>query len=96
MVMNQFVGEKIEVEYRQEAGWRRPMVVIWKGKRYPVHTVLSYWEDHGFGEAPPKRKKWFHRRHRVYYHLKMDDGRKFEIYWDRGTKERDWVLTKIL
>jgi len=68
---------------------------------YVIAEILEQWPDHGYGNQPPKRIKWYHRHHRNYYHVKTTEGEVYEIYYDRGTKLdhpelKKWFLTRKL
>jgi len=90
----QLISKKIDVEFVKEAGIRRPVAFTWKGQRFEIQEILRLWEDHGFGFVPPPQRRWWQRRHRVYYQVQTTDGQRFEIYWDRGSKKKEWVLHK--
>jgi len=89
-----FISQKIEVKFEQRPGWKEPRSFIWKGKEYEIEKILSRWEDHSFGLVPPSDRKWWLRRHRVYYRVRTKGGGVYELYWDRGSKKKDWVLAK--
>ncbi len=92
--MIRFVGEKIDVQVAQEPGFKRPVSLTMKGATYTVKEVRTMWENHGFGGAPQRSPRWWQRHHRVYYIVETTAGEVFEIYWDRGSKDRQWFLTK--
>ena len=94
MWKNVFIGKEIKVEFEQEPGRKIPKKLIWGGKSHQVKKILTLWEDHGFGQAPPRNPRWWQRHHRVYYHVEVESGEIFEIYWDRSSKKKPWVLTK--
>lgn len=87
---DEFIGEKINVEYVQELGWRRPTGISFEKNNYEVLEVVSRWEEHTLG------KPWWSRKHRVWYEVVLEDGNKYHLYWDRGPrgKGKDWVLVK--
>lgn len=89
-----FICEKIEVEFRQETGIKLPLSFYWREKEYEVKEIFSSWERHSFSELGPSHKGWRQKRHRVYYLVGTDEGGVYEIYWDRGSKDRAWVLSK--
>lgn len=107
--MDEFIGEKINVDFVQEAGWKRPVMLRFRGKSYAVKEVKSRWEEHDFADP------WWTRKHRVWYEVDavqirrvlrpkteakrrddIDDGFRYHLYWDRGPrgKGEDWILVK--
>ncbi len=90
--MAEFIGKRINVEYVQEVGWRRPVKFSVGKEMHNVREVLSRWEQHTF------RDPWWQRRHRVHYIVLLDNGKQYEIYWDRGPsgEGKEWVLLKEL
>jgi hypothetical protein len=92
---NKFIGEKIDVELDEDA--RMPISIIWQGTKYPIKKIKSSWQDYGFGQTPaPKRIPWRMRHHRTYYQVITEKNRMFEIYYDRGGKEKSWFLLQEL
>lgn len=89
-----FIGEPISMEWVQEVGFKRPVSFTWDGKLYVVKDILMKWDDYGFGASPPKRRTWWMRRHRTYYHVLTETGQVFEIYLDRASHKSVWVLVK--
>lgn len=89
-----FIGETVKVDWVQEIGFKRPVTINWSGGTLTVRDVLMKWEDHGFGNSPPKKRPWYLRRHRTYYRVGTADGRAFEMYLDRGAQKETWVLVK--
>jgi hypothetical protein len=89
-----FVGETVRVSWVQEIGYKRPTAIALSGGDLAVQEVLMKWEDHGFGQSPPKKRPWYLRRHRTYYRVKTGTGRVFELYLDRGAPKETWVLVK--
>lgn len=87
-----FIGETVPVEWTQEMGWKRPLCFVWQGERHVVKEVLARWEDHSFPRAAPKRKRWYHRRHRTYYEVETLTGDRFRLYLDRGAAQPLWTL----
>lgn len=94
MIMGELIAENIEVTFEQRMGGKLPVAFRWRGEDYEIHQVLEMWEEHGMGKAPLRRPHWWQRRHRVHYIVKLKDGDIYEIYWDRGSKKKDWTLLK--
>ena len=90
--MAEFIGKKIKVEYRQEIGWRRPVKLKIGAEEHAVTKVISRWEEHILKDA------WWQRKHRVHYAVVLDDGKRYELYWNRGARgeREEWVLLKAL
>jgi len=90
--MDEFIGKAVKVDCVQEVGWRRPVSVTLGSTTYMVKEVVSHWEEHTLLKA------WWRRKHRVRYLLDLDDGFRYELYWDRGAKGagRGWFMVKRL
>ena len=88
----EFHSEQIEVVRGGKS--KEPTSFIWKRKDYKIKEILESWADWGFPPGSPKKKSWRLRHHRNYYKIKTEDGKIFEIYFDRKTKkeEGEWVL----
>ena len=90
---SQFHCEMIEVEV--DSG--EPRALIWRGNKYEVEKVLKAWHDFGFPLGmKPKAAGWRVRHRRDYFRVLTNDGASFEIYYDRGRKRKEWVLSKQL
>jgi len=88
-----FICEKIEVEVERDN--RFPISFIWRGEKYSITAIKSSWPDYGFGSSPaPKRVPWRMRHHRTYYQVETREGKIFELYFDRGAKEKIWILAR--
>lgn len=90
--MPEFIGKKIKVEYVQKIGWRRPVKLRIGAEEHKVKKVLSRWEEHVMKDS------WWQRKHRVHYVVLLDDGERYELYWNRGSRgtQEEWVLLKRL
>ncbi len=94
-----FFAKQIEVATGGDV--KAPVSFRIDDREYQVAEVLEFWPDHGYGNIPPKRKKWYHRHHRNYYRVKTTEGEVYEMYYDRGTKLtnpelKKWFLTRRL
>ena len=94
-----FIGKEIEVTTNGDI--KAPVSFRLEGREYEILEVLEYWPDHGYGRTPPKRARWYHRRHRNYYRVKTAEGEIYELYYDRGTglehqEFKKWFLTRQL
>ncbi len=88
-----FIDEEIKVqpgECYPELNW-----FDWRGKKHEVAKVSETWQDYGFA-GWMKKPRWWQRRHKNFYRIETKEGRTFEIYCDRGSKKRVWVLLKEL
>lgn len=92
--MATFICERIEVHC--EGAPAQPASFTWRKAEYPVATVVHSWHDWGFARAAPK-KDWRSRRHRTYFRVQIEDGRVFEIYLDRASRNKPtWILHKLI
>ncbi len=96
---SRFIGKEIEVT--TDGDIKAPVSFRLDDREYVIEEILEYWPDHGYGRTPPKRPRWYHRRHRNYYRVKTTDGETFEMYYDRGTgldhpEFKKWFLTRQL
>lgn len=92
--MSSFIGKPVAVEWVQEIGWKHPVSFVYRQTSYQVELVEERWEEHGFPASGPRRPRWYHRRHRVYYRVLTGCGRRFILCYDRGGKLHSWVLLK--
>lgn len=93
-----FFGQLIEVERDDES--RAPVAFSFREERHEVAEILTSWQDYGFPNDGRKHK-WIQRRHRNYYRIRTAEGRRFEIYYDRGVsmdnpKYMRWYVTREL
>ncbi|UCH34644.1 MAG: hypothetical protein JSV65_19340 [Armatimonadota bacterium] len=91
---SQFVDEPIEVELAEDKPGRPPVAVTWRDDEYGVEHIEAVWHDASWGPLQARPKRWWQRRHRTYYQVKVSGGRIFELYHDRGV--RQWILYRIL
>jgi hypothetical protein len=93
MPVGEFVGEPIAVDKKGA----EPVRFRWRGREYLVARVRQSWFDVGCGpQGRHIRKGWWERRRRTFYRVETPDGELFEIYWDRGSGRKDWVLYRRL
>ncbi len=91
--MDEFVSEKIEVSQAQDSP--RPVAFKWRGRVHEVAEVLRQRVDAGFGDLPPRSRRWYTRHHRRYYVVRDSDGEMFEIYLDYSNRqEKTWYLLR--
>ena len=86
-----FIGEEIGVQSGDcypELEW-----FSWRGKKYKVARVIGAWQDYGFA-GWMRRPRWWQRHHKNFYQIETRDGRTFEMYCDRGSKRKVWVLLR--
>jgi hypothetical protein len=74
----------------------RPVSFTWRDEQFRIATILRSWHDHGFPAGAPRRKNWRMRRHRNYYEVLTEGGRRFEIYLDRKGPALTWILYREL
>lgn len=91
--MDEFVGERIEVEQAAESP--RPVRFVWRGQAHEVAEIIRRSLDVGFGDLPEHSRKWYTRRHRRYYLVKDQHGEVFEIYLDYADRQhKSWWLVR--
>jgi len=93
--MGEFIGEQIEVEKAETSP--RPVRFCWRGGHHEVVEVLDEWVDIGFGDAPPRSRKWYNRRHRRYYVVRDAEGCVFKIYLDYANRRKPtwWLVERL-
>jgi len=90
----QFIDEPIEVSLAEGVPGRPPVSLKWRGEECGVERVEAMWHDASWGPLRARPKRWWQRRHRTYYQVKVPGSRIFEIYNDRGLGR--WILYRIL
>jgi len=95
----QFFGQEIKVTVSGEV--KVPASFRLGEREYVISEIIADWANHGFGQSPLRRKRWWQRRHRNYYRVKTTEGEVFEIYYDRGThlehpERKKWFLYRQL
>ena len=88
--MSEFYSEKIEVVLDQKT--KIPVSFVWKNKESKIKDIIACWPDYSDSKSGAKRKRWWQRRHRNYYRVLTDEDQVFEIYFDRGSKEEEWIM----
>jgi hypothetical protein len=88
--MPEFYSEKIEVIRDEKT--KNPVSFVWRDKEHKIKEVIASWPDYSFPKSGAKTKRWWQRRHRNYYRVLTDREEVFEIYFDRGSKEQEWIL----
>jgi hypothetical protein len=110
-----FIDEEITVHFRQapmlEKKPEAPQSFDWRGTRMTVTEVVSTWFDferkgrEARNMAPPhlatarRRGSWGVGR--FYFRVRTDDGRAFDLYYDRapegaGDRKGHWFLWREL
>jgi len=94
--MDEFISEAIEVE--QAPTSPRPVRFTWRGQVHDVAEILGHRVDIGFGDLPPRSRRWYTRRHRRYYLVKDARGDVFEMYLDYSNRSRKtwWLVKRIV
>lgn len=87
-------SENIEVEC--EGTILRPVAFRWRGAVFTVQRILRDWQDWRFPEGAPRKKNWRMRRHRNVFVVQTNEGRVFELYFDRKAPDPVWVLFREL
>ncbi|MCK4385061.1 MAG: hypothetical protein KAW52_02235 [candidate division Zixibacteria bacterium] len=92
--MPEFHSDKIELI--QDEKTKNPVSFVWRDKEYKIKEVIAFWPDYSYSKSGAKRNRWWQRRHRNCYRVLTDEDEVFEIYFDRGSKEEEWILyTKL-
>ncbi len=94
---SRFYGERIEVETVNQSFY--PSAFVWRGQRYVINKIIHSWPDSGYAKSTPNKRDWRSRHHRNYFVVRIDGGRVFKIYHDRGVKKespRVWILSEEL
>ena len=95
-----FFGKQIEVT--TEGEMPQPAAFQIDDQRYEIDEIILSWADTSYGSRQSQRQaRWWQRHHRTYYRVTTTDGKRFEIYHDRGTslknpKYRKWYVTREL
>jgi hypothetical protein len=91
-----FICERIKV-IRSEGGI--PSEFVWNAEHFPIFKVEKSWQEYGLPQSgSPKRQVWRLRRHRNYFQVLTEGGRRFQIYLDRGSTgaRQEWILGQEL
>jgi len=110
-----FISEPVEVQFREPPLLEKmpgpPDAFAWRGKNYPIAEVMSEWHDYRRSgriarNMQPEHASTAERRGswgvgRDYYRVRTQDGRIFDLYYDRAPKDVDrrkggWFLDKEL
>jgi hypothetical protein len=100
-VPRRFIDEEIEVRFdRPPLLTKKPSApngFTWDGESFQVREVLSTWFDYRRRGRMAKNMKPAHLREairrgswgvgRFYFRVQTDDGRVFDLYYDRAPKE---------
>jgi hypothetical protein len=93
-----FIGEAIEVQCEEpDLLLKKPSApdqFVWSGQVWEVTRVLSAWRDYGRKGKMARNMQPAHQRlavqrgswgvGRVYYRVQVQDGRVFDLYYDRA------------
>ncbi len=94
---SRFYGERIEVETVNQSFY--PSAFVWRDQRYLINKIIHSWPDSGYAKSTPNKRNWRLRHHRNYFVVRINGGRVFKIYHDRGVKKdspRVWILSEEL
>jgi hypothetical protein len=110
-----FINEPIEVFHDRPPSFEKkpgpPSAFSWQGQKVAIHEVLSEWHDYqrrgrmarnmqpAHARAAESRGSWGVGQD--YYRVRCQDGRIFELYYDRAPKDVDrrkggWFLYREL
>ncbi len=98
-----FIGEPIEVVFSEEPALEKtphcPTGLFWRDEYYRIVELLQAWNEFGrrgksshtmrpeHAAVAAKRGSWGVGR--FYFRVRVEDGRIFEIYYDRAPKNSD-------
>ena len=91
----EFFTEPITVEYDRPPPYPRrpscPQRLRWRGQRLVVVRLLSEWRQH-----TPRITSSLQRMGvaRVFFRVRIENGRVFDIYFDPVEKRGRWYLSK--
>ena len=110
-INRKFIDVSVQVGYQQEPLLKRippcPDYIIWKGERFTINRILSEWCDMSRRGSQSKNMRPAHLRRaekmgswgvgRFYFQVTVEEGRTFEIYYDRTLKKAaegdgQWIL----
>jgi hypothetical protein len=83
----QFIGERITVEVIE---LEKPVSFTWRNRQYKIVEIEAS------NRRLDLRSTWYRRKHRDYFLVQVEDGRRFEIYRHRVPGKPYWVLTREL
>jgi hypothetical protein len=110
-----FIGEAIEAHFDRPPALEKkpgcPQALTWRGERYQIVEMLSEWRDYrrrghmAINMRPEhiatatRRGSWGVGRH--YFRVRVENGRIFDLYYDRAPKDVDrrkgeWFLFREL
>ncbi|MFX1576829.1 MAG: DUF6504 family protein [Promethearchaeota archaeon] len=82
-----FIGERIIVEVKD---LEKPVSFTWRKKHYKILEIEAS------NRRLDLRSTWYRRKHRDYFIVQVEDGRRFELYRHRVPGKPYWVLTREL
>ncbi|MHA2426845.1 MAG: DUF6504 family protein [Candidatus Hermodarchaeia archaeon] len=83
----QFIGERIDVEVIE---LEKPVSFTWRNQQYKIVEIEAS------NRRLDLRSTWYRRKHRDYFIVQVEEGRRFEIYRHRVPGKPYWVLTREL
>lgn len=111
--MAKFISAEIEVVFKVEPLLKKrtgpPDAFAWEGQQFPIVAVLAEWHDYDKRrerDTTRRSQTQLTRKHgswglgRDFYRVRTENGRVFDLYYDRSPKGADdigrWVLYKEL
>jgi hypothetical protein len=110
-----FIDEEIEVRFDEPPLFSKkpdaPDGIRWRGKDCRVHKLISSWVDYDRKGRMSKNMKPHNLRHaskhgswgvgKFYFRVQVEEGRVFDIYYDRSPETVDerqgtWILWREL
>jgi hypothetical protein len=106
-----FIDEPVEVTFQSPPVYRKsppcPSAFVWRGETYPIVELLETWQDYrrrgrmARNMRPEHAVVASHRGSwgvgRFYFRVRVEDGRVFDLYYDRapesaGDRMGHWLL----
>jgi hypothetical protein len=115
MTSSQFIGESVDVVFdRRPPLTKKPVCpdgFLWRGREYRVIELISQWRDFDRkgrmsrnmrpNNAATARERGSWGVGRYFFRVRMEEGRVFELYYDRAPKNASkriggWFLYREL
>jgi hypothetical protein len=112
---NRFIGEEITVEFQKAPMLSKkphcPDRFTWNDEVFPIVELLGEWRDYGRRGRMASNMRPEHATRaaekgswgvgRYYFHVRVENGRMFELYYDRAPTKWDdrqgsWFLRREL
>lgn len=114
LVPSRFIGQEVRVEFTKEPIASKnphcPDRLHWDGTTLEIKTLLEEWRDHTRRGRMERNMRESNLRRsartgswgvgRIYFRVQVEDGRFFDLYYDRAPTQTDgsgqWFLYREL